>query len=76
MQRVYLKQKVTIDNQNFIFFACFRYVPAGINCPGTVYGLGPSKMLANRAARIYAANVGDDECDKYVGHCETKQFIK
>lgn len=53
-----------------------RNVPAGMNCPGVVFGVGLSKNMAINAARLYANQVGDSGCGRYVGHCQVKKFIK
>lgn len=60
----------------FLILLFYRYVPPGIDCPSTVYGVGTSKLMALKAAKLYASSIGDDKCDKYVGHCITKKFIK
>ena len=53
-----------------------RYTPPGISCPSIVYGVGLSRNQAQKAAGIYAANVGDSECVGYVGHCDIHKFRK
>ncbi|KAI1287500.1 hypothetical protein HDE_10081 [Halotydeus destructor] len=52
-----------------------RNVPSGIRCPGVVFGAGPSRNLAQNAARAYAAR-SDARCAQYVGHCDIKKFSK
>merc|ERR1711973_191656 len=49
-----------------------RYVPAGMRCPGVVYGLGFSRNQAQNAARFYAEQFGDSGC----GRCWTLRHQK
>lgn len=51
-----------------------RNVPAGINCPGVAFGVGLSRNQAQNAARAYARTFGDQECGRYVGHCQIYKF--
>ena len=53
-----------------------RFVPAGMSCPGVVYGVGFSKNQAQNSARFYADTVGDSGCGRYVGHCQIYKFAK
>jgi hypothetical protein len=53
-----------------------RYVPANMNCPSVVYGVGLSRNAAQNSARIYAELQGDTGCGRYVGHCQIRKFLK
>ncbi|KAL9980448.1 hypothetical protein ACROYT_G009042 [Oculina patagonica] len=53
-----------------------RNVPRGISCPSVVFGVGLSRRQAQAAARVYASTFGDDECARYVRHCDVHKFIK
>lgn len=49
-----------------------RYVPAGINCPSVVYGVGLSRMQAQKSAKCFAG----ERCARYVGHCKIRKFMR
>ena len=51
-----------------------RNVPAGMNCPGVVYGVGLNRNQCQKAAQAYANRVGQQGCAKYIGHCQIYQF--
>lgn len=73
--RVAIARGVRYLVKNTYYARCnTRYVPAGMNCPGVVYGIGLSRNQAQNAARLYASTVGDDGCSAFVGHCEIRRW--
>jgi len=40
-----------------------------MECPKTVFGIGPTKGQAKFTAKIYATLFGYKKCDEYVGEC-------
>lgn len=68
--------KLTVELiKNAYYARCnTRNVPAGIDCPGVVYGMGFSRNQAQNAARVYARTFGDSQCGRYVSHCQINRY--
>jgi len=73
-KRIATKLAVKLIVNSFYARCNCRNVPAGINCPGVVFGVGRTRNEAQNAARAYANTFGDNRCGTYVGHCQIYQF--
>lgn len=71
-----LKLSVKLAKNSWYARCNTRYVPAGIDCPVVVFGVGLSYLQAQADARFYAKTFGDPGCDAYVGHCQIHKFVK
>ena len=51
-----------------------RNVPANMNCPDVVFGVGLTRKQCQKACQTYANRVGQQGCAKYVGHCQIYKY--